>query len=234
MRISQSILTKVLMLGRHLSCSRLSRSRAVIVVLTGFAALNTILAAMYLLSSALQRQDVLIPGSAVTLSGSSTPEPIFLLFVAVRFLSVHSLVLAPASWVLVGGVWVWRGRIRSRWEGLGFDSDVFRLFVKMRGGKTRLKLLTALLTPKDRYQLAKELNLDWRAVDQHLVILGRHGLISEENAYGRVKIYRLTQSGRSMLILLEDLEDMKPAENSHQQKPVMSEPSPRNHRSEQH
>ena len=101
---------------------------------------------------------------------------------------------------------MWRGRVRSRWEGLGFDSDVFRLFMRMRGGKTRLKLLNALNRPKDRYQLAQELGMDWRAVDQHVVVLGRHGLVSDKVAYGKVRMYQLTQSGRLMLQLLEDID----------------------------
>jgi DNA-binding transcriptional ArsR family regulator len=107
---------------------------------------------------------------------------------------------------------MWRRHMRARWEGLGFDSDVFKLFMKMKGGRTRLKLLNALSIPKDRYQLAKELGLDWRAVDQHLVVLSRHFLVTEENAYGKVKMYSLTASGRSMLRLLEDLDRVESGE----------------------
>ena len=138
--------------------------------------------------------------------GGSALQPLLFLLPTVQFLSVNSLVLAPTSWLLVGGMWIWRGRLRSRWEGLGFDSDVFRLFMKTRGGKTRLRLLNALSKPKDRHQLARELDMDWRAVDQHIVVLSRHGLVSDEVAYGKVRMYQLTPSGKLMLRLLEDID----------------------------
>ena len=101
---------------------------------------------------------------------------------------------------------MWRGRVRSRWEGLGFDSDVFRLFMKMKGGKSRLRMLNALSQPKDRYQLARELDMDWRAVDQHMTTLSRHGLVSDDTAYGKVRMFRLTPSGKLLLQLLEDID----------------------------
>jgi DNA-binding transcriptional ArsR family regulator len=145
-----------------------------------------------------------IGGTAM--NGLTVSQPLLFLLPAVQFFSAHSLVLTPISWLMVGGVWIWRGRLKSRWEGLGFDSDVFRLFMKMKGGKTRIMLLNALNNPKDRYQLAKELGLDWRAVDQHIVTLSRHGLVSDEVAYGKVRMYRLTQSGKLMLQLLEDID----------------------------
>jgi DNA-binding transcriptional ArsR family regulator len=100
---------------------------------------------------------------------------------------------------------MWRGRLKSRWEELGFDSDVFQLFVKMKGGRTKLKVMNALGKPKDRYQLAKELGLDWRAVDQHLVALARCGLVSNDVVYGKVRMYALTSSGTRLLRLLEDM-----------------------------
>jgi DNA-binding transcriptional ArsR family regulator len=78
--------------------------------------------------------------------------------------------------------------------------------MKMRGGKTRMNLLNALSKPKDRYQLAKELGMDWRAVDQHIVALSRHGLVADEVKYGKVRIYQLTASGKRILELLEDID----------------------------
>lgn len=118
-----------------------------------------------------------------------------------------SLALAPGSWVLVGGLWIWRGRMKSRWEALGFDSEVFELFVRMKGGKTRVKLLNSLLIPKDRFQLAKELGLDWKAVDRHVVMLNKYGFVHEQAAYGRVRIYELTPVGKLLLQLLQNLDE---------------------------
>jgi DNA-binding transcriptional ArsR family regulator len=99
---------------------------------------------------------------------------------------------------------VWRGKVRSRWESLGFDSGIFELFMRMKGAKTRLSLLDALVTPKDRMQLAQELGLDWKAIDYHVIRLNRYGLVHEDHAFGRVKLYRLTTWGETLLQLLKE------------------------------
>jgi hypothetical protein len=123
----------------------------------------------------------------------------------VQFFESHSLALAPSSWIAVGGMWIWRGRMRSKWTDLGFDSDVFGLFVKMKGGKTRIRLLDALALPKDRLQLAQELGLDWKGVDRHLVIMKKYGFVDDKVAYGKVRMYQLTPMGASLLRLLQEL-----------------------------
>ena len=124
-----------------------------------------------------------------------------------KFFGDHSVAFAPSSWVLVGGLWIWRGRMKSRWESLGFDSEVFELFVRMRGGKTRVKLLNSLLIPKDRFQLAQELGLDWKAVDRHIMMLDKFGFVHEQKAYGRVRIYELTSVGKMLLRLFQNLNE---------------------------
>ena len=98
--------------------------------------------------------------------------------------------------------WIWRGKVKSRWESVGFDSGIFELFMRMKGAKTRLSLLEALSTPKDRMRLAQELALDWKAVDYHIVRLNKCGLIREDLVFGKVKLYRLTTSGETLLQLL--------------------------------
>lgn len=123
----------------------------------------------------------------------------------VAFFEDHSLLLAPGSWFFVGGMWIWRGRMRSKWTGLGFDSDVFTLFVKMKGAKTRIRLLDALSVPKDRLQLAEELGLDWKSVDRHVAIMKKYGFLDDKLAYGRVRMYQLTPVGLSLLQLLQEL-----------------------------
>ena len=102
--------------------------------------------------------------------------------------------------------------MKSRWEALGFDSEVFELFVRMRGGKTRVKLLNSLLIPKDRFQLAQELGLDWKAVDRHVVMLNKYGFVHEQAAYGRVRIYELTAVGKLLLQLLQNLDQEESGE----------------------
>jgi len=94
--------------------------------------------------------------------------------------------------------------MKSRWEGLGFDSGIFDLFIKMKGAKARLNLLDSLSMPKDRLQLARELGLDWKAVDYHIVLLNRYGLVHEDHAFGNVKMYRLTKQGEVLLQLLKE------------------------------
>ncbi len=77
-------------------------------------------------------------GSAVSSLSSSVTGSADVIGTAQR----SSLFIAPACWVLVVGAWIWRGRVRARWREVGFESDVFELFMKMKGGVTRIKLLT--------------------------------------------------------------------------------------------
>jgi hypothetical protein len=123
-----------------------------------------------------------------------------------RDVQASSLVLAPACWIVLAGMWMWRGRVRARYSEMGFGSDVFELFMKMKGGATRIKVLNTLSTPKDRLQLAQELGIDWKAVDRHVQILNKYGFISEQAAYGTVRLYQVTPMGKMLLNLFDDLE----------------------------
>jgi hypothetical protein len=117
-----------------------------------------------------------------------------------------SLLLAPVCWVVLGGMWVWRGRVRARYSEMGFGSDVFELFMKMKGGATRIRVLNTLTTPKDRLQLAEELGVDWKTVDRHVQILNKYGFVREQAAYGTVRLYEVTPMGKMLLNLFDDLE----------------------------
>lgn len=117
----------------------------------------------------------------------------------------HAWALSAPSFLFVSGVWIWRGRVRSQWESSGFDSGMFDLFMKMKGANTRLSLLRALSEPRDRLQLAQELGLDWKIVDYHIGLLDRCGLVREDHAFGRVKMYKLTDFGGSLLRLINGL-----------------------------
>jgi hypothetical protein len=117
-----------------------------------------------------------------------------------------SLVLAPICWILLGGAWVWRGRVRARYSQMGFGSDVFELFMKMKGGATRIRVLNTLNTPKDRLQLAEELGVDWKTVDRHVQILNRYGFVREQAAYGTVRLYEVTPMGKMLLNLFREIE----------------------------
>jgi len=98
--------------------------------------------------------------------------------------------------------WIWRGRVKSRWESLGFDSETFDLFMRMKGARTRSNLMYALSSPRDRLQLAQELGVDWKVVNYHIGLLSRCALVYEDSALGRTRMYRLTTLGESLLRLL--------------------------------
>jgi DNA-binding transcriptional ArsR family regulator len=112
------------------------------------------------------------------------------------------IIATPSSIQSEEDAWIWRGKVRSLWESVGFDSGIFELFMRMKGAKTRLSLLEAMSTPKDRMQLAQELGVDWKAVDYHIVRLSKCGLVREDLAFGKVKLYRLTNLGETLLRLL--------------------------------
>ena len=205
----------------------MSRFSVVFAVALGFAVLSTALAGIQLIypsgaqsvvataaaptvsasSGAGMQFGAGVPGNGSSLNALSTAaHPLSVPGMILQFFGDRSLALAPGSWIFVGGLWIWRGRMKSRWEALGFDSEVFELFVRMRGGKTRVKLLNSLLIPKDRFQLAQELGLDWKAVDRHVVMLNKYGFVHEQAAYGRVRIYELTAVGKLLLQLLQNLD----------------------------
>ena len=172
-------------------------------VSTGFATISTAFLALHFLSPAVTA--FAGPSYGVSAGSSVTPvSPPSLLSLFVSFFEERSVVLAPSSWVIVGGLWFWRGRTREAWTSLGFDSEVFELFMRMKGGKTREKMMSSLSMPKDRLQLAQELGLDWKAVDHHIIVLCKYGFVLEQVAYGRVKMYELTDMGKVLLRLLKE------------------------------
>jgi predicted transcriptional regulator len=76
----------------------------------------------------------------------------------------------------------------------------------MRGSGTRTSIMQALETPKDRFQLSKDLGLDWTIVDYQVRVLSKYGLVSEDAAYGNVKLYKLTPIGDVLLKALREME----------------------------
>lgn len=122
-----------------------------------------------------------------------------------------SYLTAPASWLILGlGVWMWRGKARTLFRNAGFDKDVFKLLLRTKGGNSRTKLLKALLTPKDRMQLSRELGIDWKAIDRHLKVLQEFGLIHDE-AHVKIsgRLFALTKLGEMLLNVLEKIEELE-------------------------
>ena len=118
-----------------------------------------------------------------------------------------ALEFSAGSWMFVIGAVIWRGRMKTTWLRQGFSRELFKLFVVMRGATTRLNLMKALSAPKDRNQLAKELDCDWVNIDRQVRLLLRHNLLSEKIAFGNVKLYELSPSGYELLILLESVKE---------------------------
>jgi predicted transcriptional regulator len=112
---------------------------------------------------------------------------------------------ALISWMVFGAALIWRGRVRSVWGQSRFSYDTFRLLVKMRGSQTRVKLMRSLSPPKNKLQLATALGIDWKAVDKHVQVLTKNGLIQAASTNGTATYYEVTDKGRSLLQVLEQL-----------------------------
>lgn len=95
------------------------------------------------------------------------------------------------------------------WQSHGLDRNQFELALRMKGSPTRVSILRALVSPKDRLQLSTELGFDWKTIDYHTQLLLRNGLIQERAAYGQVKMYELTSEGASVLKAIDDLNQPK-------------------------
>jgi predicted transcriptional regulator len=96
--------------------------------------------------------------------------------------------------------------VRAEWSRLGLTEDLFILLTKMRGSGTRTSIMRALETPKDRFQLSKDLGLDWTTIDYQIRVLLKYGLVTEDSAYGNVRLYKLTPVGELLLKALRELE----------------------------
>ena len=124
----------------------------------------------------------------------------------VREVQGLSIFLAPVSWVFIAGALMWRGRMRARWRAVGFESDVFELFMRMKGGATRIRVMSTLDTPKDRLQVAQELGVDWKTIDRHVQVLDKYGFVKEKAVFGTTKLYEVTPMGKTLMKLFDDLE----------------------------
>lgn len=119
-----------------------------------------------------------------------------------------SPVILPVTWGAVIGAVIWRGRVRSKWSKQGYDYETFRLVAKMRGSPMRKRLLDSLKGgQKNKLQLAKELGVDWKTIDNHIVMLLEARLVEERNVVGTTRYYSLTESGERVLSLLAASED---------------------------
>jgi predicted transcriptional regulator len=112
---------------------------------------------------------------------------------------------ALVSWTVFGAALIWRGHVRSVWGQSRFSYDTFRLLVKMRGAQTRVKLMHSLNSPKNKLQLATALGIDWKAVDKHVHVLEKNGLIEATSTSGTATFYEVTEKGKNLIQVLEQL-----------------------------
>ncbi|MEM2141415.1 MAG: winged helix-turn-helix domain-containing protein [Nitrososphaera sp.] len=115
----------------------------------------------------------------------------------------RSLYLASASWIVLVGLAIWKGSTRKLWTMRGYDYDVFKVFARMRGSEARIRILKALQMPKNRLQIAKELDMHWESIDNHINVLMRYGLVKEMISIGTAKYLTVTDRGKEILQLLE-------------------------------
>ncbi len=181
--------------------ARLFKYSIVLYLILAFAILNNLLLGLQLLGHPVAGPPPNNANSSVPVHPIS-PSPISLPLV---ILQTHSIALVPISWAAVVGAWIWRGRAKSDWSRRGLDQGLFKLLLQMKGGETRTTILKALLIPKDRFQLAKDLELDWTTIDYHIQVLLKYGLVQEKAAYGNVRLYELTPVGNTLLNALEEM-----------------------------
>lgn len=113
--------------------------------------------------------------------------------------------LLPITWSTLVGILIWKGKTKSFWTKQGYDYDVFKVVARMRGSPMRVRLLKALNSePKNKLQLAKELEVDWKTIEDHIEMLEKHRLVKELGAVGKSKFYITSEHGRRVLSLLSD------------------------------
>jgi DNA-binding transcriptional ArsR family regulator len=118
--------------------------------------------------------------------------------------------LSIAGWIAVGLI-VFQGRasrhsqIKSLFARRGFGGDVYDLMIGMRGGGSRVSLLQNMDSPKHRLELSELTGIDWKEVDRQLAVLEKYGLVKVYAQSGTVKLYQVTEQGKLLLGLIEEL-----------------------------
>lgn len=92
------------------------------------------------------------------------------------------------------------------WKGAGFTKDVYDIMNRMRGSNSRLTLLRNMVEPRHRQELSELTGIDWKEVDRELSILATYGLVQTYVQSGSVKLYQVTEQGRVLLRLMDDLQ----------------------------
>jgi predicted ArsR family transcriptional regulator len=83
-------------------------------------------------------------------------------------------------------------------------AGVYELLVQMRGGPTRTKILSLLVEPRNKLQVATELGIDWKAVDRHIDRMLALNLVQIAAVAGTCTVYVATEKGKRALALALD------------------------------
>jgi predicted transcriptional regulator len=183
----------------------LKKRTVVVLILAIFSSIESIIVVATLTSG------------AATLSGTtwSPWSPASSTGGALGFFRTYSPHLSVIGWVAVG-LALFQGRvgrsskIRGMFARMGFDGDVYNLMVGMRGGPSRLALLQSMDAPRNRLELSDVTGLDWKEVDRQVGVLEKYGLVKVHAEFGSVKMFQITEQGRLLLELIDELKAPKP------------------------
>lgn len=125
----------------------------------------------------------------------------------IRQLYDVSLYFLPITWGIFIGILIWNDKIKKNWESNGYDYDMFRLVAKMRGSPVRIKILNSTKLPKNKLQLSRELDMNWKTIDSHVDLLLKNKLLEEMAVIGTATYYIISENGKKVLTLLSDNKD---------------------------
>lgn len=131
-------------------------------------------------------------------------------------LFTYSVPLAGSGWVVIGLVLFQgriggrRSRVKSMFEKLGFESEVYDLMVGMRGSGSRLSLLQNMESPRHRLELSELTGIDWKEVDRQISVLEKYGLVKIYAQSGTVILYQVTEHGKLLLNMVAELNSKSP------------------------
>jgi len=84
---------------------------------------------------------------------------------------------------------------------------MFKMLARMRGSPIRVALLTSISnSASTRAQLAGNLDVDWKTIDNHIDVLSKNGLVQEIGAFETSRYFAITEQGRRVLSLLLTLD----------------------------
>lgn len=117
-----------------------------------------------------------------------------------------SVPLSISGWGFTGVFLLWRRETVKTWKNAGLNKEIYDLMNRMRGGQSRLSLLRSMAEPRHRQELSELTGIDWKEVDREVSVLEKHGLIKMTAQSGSVRMYQITEQGRLLMKLIDDLQ----------------------------